>query len=75
MLLISPWSLVEDALYQLQIKAIANGMPDAPLDIGAHLLWTGPANTPGFHWAGLRFLTLSYEHRLALNRWLATLNT
>jgi hypothetical protein len=75
MLLIASAPLVEDALYQLQIKAVSNGMPNVSIDIGAHLLWMGPANTPGLYWSGLRFLTLSYEHRLALNRWMATLNT
>jgi hypothetical protein len=42
------------------------------LDVGAHLIWVGSANTPGQSWAGLRFLTISEEHLVTLRHWIGT---
>ncbi|MFT4248247.1 MAG: PilZ domain-containing protein [Pseudomonas sp.] len=71
MLLIAQVELVEDALYQLQLQPSQG----TAIDVGAHLLWSSPASSPGQSWAGVRFLTMSAAHREALRQWLATLAT
>lgn len=74
MLLISDAALQEDALYQLRFHIRDDhGRPyGEPIDVGAQLLWCAQANTPGQTWAGLRFLTISQEHRLQLRTWVAS---
>ncbi len=71
MLLVAHGQLQENAIYQLRFElAEATGRP-RPIDVGAHVLWIGDANTPGQRWAGLRFLTISDPHVLALRQWIA----
>ncbi len=71
MLLVASAPLQEDALYQLRFD-ITDGVGRAlPIEVGAHLLWFGSANTPGQSWAGLRFLTIAEGHRAALQQWIA----
>ncbi len=70
MLLVADRPLREDALYQLQFSLPGSTlMREVTIDIGAHLLWTGAAYTPGQSLAGLRFLTLSPAHLAALRDW------
>lgn len=72
MLLVVNAPLVEDALYQLRFDLIdANGRA-TPVEVGAHLLWIGNANTPGQSWGGLRFLTMGASHLQALRSWIAS---
>jgi hypothetical protein len=73
MLLVGGAPLVEDALYQLQFRLGDGRSREAPIEVGAHVQWLGPANTPGQTWMGLRFLTLSDAHREALRQWMSTL--
>ena len=71
MLLVANAPLVEDALYQLRFEiADATGRA-AAIDVGAHLIWVGSANTPGQSWAGLRFLTIEESHLAILRQWIA----
>ncbi|VXB96672.1 Pilus assembly protein PilZ [Luteimonas sp. 9C] len=64
MLLIASEPFVEDALYQLSFTL--PDAPDAPVEIGAHLLWLDDATLAGASWAGFRFIatTPSLAHRL-----------
>ncbi|AER57347.1 hypothetical protein DSC_13515 [Pseudoxanthomonas spadix BD-a59] len=71
MLLVASEHLREDALYQLQFTLPGSSSTrEASIDVGAHLLWTGAAHTPGQSLAGLRFLTISPAHLAALRDWL-----
>lgn len=74
MLLVAGAPLVEDALYQLQFRLGDDPYRNASIDVGAHVQWTGPANTPGQVWMGLRFVTLSDAHRAALRAWMSMLD-
>ena len=72
MLLVASAPLLDDALYQLRFDIPdRNGRP-VKIDVGAHLIWVGSANTPGQSWAGLRFLTISEEHLVTLRHWIGT---
>ncbi|MFT3761231.1 MAG: PilZ domain-containing protein [Pseudoxanthomonas sp.] len=73
MLLVADAPLVEDAVYQLEFALGEGPGRETIIDVGAHLQWTGPANTPGQVWMGLRFLTLSDAHRALLRQWMDTL--
>ena len=74
MLLVASAPLLDDALYQLRFDIPdRNGRP-VKIDVGAHLIWVGSANTPGQSWAGLRFLTISEEHLVTLRQWIGTPN-
>ena len=42
---------------------------DVPIDVGAHLVWSAAANTPGQAFAGLRFLTIDREPLERLRQW------
>ena len=42
---------------------------DLPINVGAHLVWSAPANTPGQAFAGLRFLTIDREPLERLRQW------
>lgn len=66
LLLLAATPLCEDALYQLDFPL---GAGTDPVSVGAHLLWSAPANTPGQGWHGFRFLTISEAHRMRVRAW------
>ncbi len=70
MLLVAHVPLQENAIYQLRFELVDRGGRTRAIDVGAHLLWIGNANTPGQQWAGLRFLTISEEHTQVLRQWI-----
>ncbi|HZF96783.1 MAG TPA: PilZ domain-containing protein [Pseudoxanthomonas sp.] len=70
MLLVAHAPLQEDAIYQLRFDLTDRAGRAVPLEVGAHLLWIGDANTPGHAWAGLRFLTIGEHHLEALRGWI-----
>lgn len=67
MLLLASSPLQEDALYQFRFHLDAPG--GTPVTVGVHLLWSGPANTPGQSWCGFRFLTIPDAQREHIRRW------
>jgi PilZ domain-containing protein len=71
MLLVANAPLIEDALYQLRFEIGDASGKMVGIDVGAHLLWVGSANTPGQSWAGLRFLTIEQSHLAVLRQWIA----
>ena len=44
---------------------------ESVFEVGAHLLWSAPASTPGQGWYGFRFLTISEAHRARVRAWVA----
>ena len=71
MLLVANAPLVEDALYQLRFEITDPTGRAVAIDVGAHLIWVGSANTPGQSWAGLRFLTIDEGRLDVLRQWIA----
>lgn len=72
MLLVANTTLLDDALYQLRFEVPdRNGRP-VTINVGAHLVWVGNANTPGQSWAGLRFLTIDEGPLATLRQWIGT---
>ena len=71
MLLVANAPLVEDALYQLRFEIADPAGRAVAIDVGAHLIWVGNANTPGQSWAGLRFLTIEESQLAILRQWIA----
>lgn len=72
MLLLASQPLVNDGLYQFRFAlAAADGQP-APVEIGAHLLWSDQASAPGQHWAGFRFIGLGDRQLRQLRAWVDT---
>jgi len=67
MLLLAGAPLLEDALYQVRFQP---GLRDgSTVEVGVHLLWSGPANTPGQTWCGFRFLNISDAQREQIREW------
>ncbi len=69
MLLIASAPVVEDAIYQLRFHLRDASGREIPIDVGAHILWSAQANTPGQTFAGLRFLTIDQSPLQALRAW------
>ncbi len=69
MLLVASSPMVEDALYQLRFHLRDAHGHDAPIDVGAHVVWCAQANTPGQSFAGLRFLTVERDALERLRQW------
>lgn len=69
MLLIASVPVADDAIYQLRFHLRDAMGREQPIDVGAHLLWSAQANTPGQTFAGLRFLTIEPPALESLRRW------
>jgi hypothetical protein len=69
MLLVASAPVVDDALYQLRFQIRDSRGRDIAIDVGAHLLWSAQANTPGQAFAGLRFITIDDAPLEALREW------
>lgn len=70
MMLISPFALREDALYQIRFQlAAADGKPRT-LEVGVHEQWSEAAGTPGQYWSGLHFIGLSEADEAVIAAWL-----
>lgn len=70
MLLIASEPVTDEALYQLRFNLPGHhGEGGTAVNVGTHLLWSAPANTPGQTWAGLRFLTIDKAALDAVREW------
>ena len=70
MLMMASEALVEDALYQFRFVLRGAEGQDAPVEIGAHLLWTDRASAPGQAWAGFRFIGMNEVQAGRLRAWI-----
>ncbi|MCB1567975.1 MAG: PilZ domain-containing protein [Xanthomonadales bacterium] len=70
MMLLTNRPMTDDALYQLRftVSDVAGNLRE--LSVGAHQLWSEPANSPGHHWAGFRFIDLGQDDRTVLRIWI-----
>ena len=69
MLLVASAPLTEAALYQVAFHLDNPLAQDIDIEVGTHLLWLQPTNTPGQSWSGFRYLNLSEADRNALRGW------
>lgn len=69
MLLLARQPLVNDALYQFRFPLPGADGRTAPLEVGAHLLWSDEASAPGQHWIGFRFIGQSDRLVRQLRAW------
>ncbi len=70
MMLLTNRPMADDALYQLQFTVSDVAGNHRHLSIGAHQLWSEPANSPGHYWAGYRFIDLGQDDRTVLRIWI-----
>ena len=57
MLLIAHVPLNDDALYQFRFRL--SDVESSDIEVGAHLLWSDRASSPGQFWGGFRFIAMS----------------
>ena len=69
MLLLATRPMTDDALYQLRFRLAGAGAPPRQIEVGAHQLWTEPANVEGQYWCGFRFIALASDDVEHLRRW------
>jgi hypothetical protein len=69
MLLIASEPLTDDALYQVRFALPGEG-GDAPVHVGAHLLWLDSASAPGQAWAGFRFIAVPEAQARRMRAWI-----
>ncbi len=70
MLAMTSLALVDDALYQLSFRLIASGGRRREIEVGAHQLWSDPANVDGQFWTGFRFIEMDKEDTAFLREWI-----
>lgn len=70
MMLLGLVQLHDDALYQFRFNLPDTGARGGSIEVGAHQLWSDPANVPGQFWAGFRFIDISPEDATKLRNWI-----
>lgn len=60
----------DDALFQLQFSLQDTGGNVRQISLGAHQLWSEPANAPGQHWTGFRFIDIGPDDLTILRIWI-----
>jgi hypothetical protein len=70
MLLMANGTLPEDALFQFRFTLPADDGGDAPIELGAHLLWQENAGVSGHAWSGFRFITVPENQMVRLRDWI-----
>jgi hypothetical protein len=69
MLALTSVPLVDDALYQLRFALIDRHGRRHEMEVGAHQLWSDPANVAGQCWSGFRFIEMAREDNSLLREW------
>ncbi len=69
-MLLANREVCEDALYQLSFSVTDTGGNRREVNVGAHQLWSEPANTPGQQWVGFRFIDISPQDLAVLRIWI-----
>lgn len=73
MLMVCDEAIAEDALLQLSFDlSDADGRVHA-IEVGVHEQWSDPANVPGQHWVGFRFIDITTGDRSVIESWLGDL--
>ena len=70
MMLLANQPLTDDALYQVRFTIMDTGGSRRDVGLGAHQLWSEPANTPGQHWVGFRFIDIGPTDLETLRAWI-----
>lgn len=69
-MLLTNQPMTDDALYQLRFGVSDGAGQRREVSIGAHQLWSEPANTPGQHWVGFRFIDVGQSDLEMLRAWI-----
>jgi hypothetical protein len=70
MLAFTSLQLTDDALYQLSFRLVASGGRQRDIEVGAHQLWSEPANVDGQFWTGFRFIEMAKDDTAFLREWI-----
>ena len=70
MMLLTNQEMSDDALFQLHFTVADTAGNQREVSVGAHQLWSEPANRPGQHWAGLRFIDIGPDELTVLRIWI-----
>ncbi|MCX7562227.1 PilZ domain-containing protein [Xanthomonadaceae bacterium XH05] len=70
MMLLANQPMTEDALYQMRFAVTDDHGHRHDVNVGSHQLWSEPANTPGQHWVGFRFIDVGPDDLSALRAWI-----
>jgi hypothetical protein len=70
MLLLSNRAMADDALFQLRFTVTDTAGNQRELSVGAHQLWSEPANSPGQYWTGFRFIDVGSDDLTVLRIWI-----
>jgi hypothetical protein len=73
MMLIANRELLPEGVLQLRIEALPRAIADDTIALGARVLWSMPAHTPGQFWAGLETIDIDDGAHASLERLLAYL--
>ncbi len=68
MMLLANQPMGDDALYQMRFALADGGRHE--VSVGAHQLWSEPANTPGQYWVGFRFIDVGPDDLETLRAWI-----
>jgi hypothetical protein len=69
MLALADLPLTEDALYQVRFRLPDGQGGSRAIEVGAHQLWSEPANVAGHFWVGFRFIATSSADAEHLRNW------
>jgi hypothetical protein len=69
MLALTSIALMDDALYQLRFRLIDRHGRRHEVEVGAHQLWSDPANVAGQLWCGFRFIEMSRDDLSLIREW------
>lgn len=70
MMLLTNQPMTDDALYQMCFTVVDGQGQPREVGVGAHQLWSEPANTPGHYWAGMRFIDIGPDDLESLRQWI-----
>lgn len=70
MMLLTNQPVADDALFQLHFTLSDRVGNQREISIGSHQLWSEPANSPGHHWTGFRFIDIGPDDLTVLRIWI-----
>lgn len=70
MMLLGNQAMADDALYQFHFSLTDTAGTRRKVSVGAHQLWSEPANAPGQHWIGFRFIDIGADDLAVLRIWI-----
>jgi hypothetical protein len=69
MLALTTDGLADDALYQFRFRLADSRGGEHEVEVGAHQLWSEPAQVEGQFWTGFRFIAIGADDAAHLRHW------